>query len=384
MKKILSIMMSVLIVIGMFTFMASASDSVEFTLKADKIEADVGEIVTLTVTVPENSMLCAVTLDVVYDSDKFEVVSATEGDLMPDTMINTNEDGKVKVVFASATNIKPKATEIVKIEVRAVKGGSAGFELTFEEAYISTPDGEKAEKAITPISNKVVVLVEEEAGTPHVCNYKELITKEVTCTEDGAVEYTCEECGDKKTETIPALGHTYGEPTLIPAPSCRAPSTSTSVCANCGDIKVEIIPALPHEYGEITRTKEPTCSEEGEDKCWCINCNAPKVTKIPTLPHTPGDWIVEIEPTETEKGLKLIKCTECNVVLDKEEISFLSVGDINGDGVVSAIDVRLTLQIAAEIIPYENYQYICADIDGNGEVTAVDVRLVLQMVAGIR
>ncbi|MBE6984700.1 MAG: hypothetical protein E7434_03625 [Ruminococcaceae bacterium] len=40
-------------------------------------------------------------------------------------------------------------------------------------------------------------------------NYESEITTEPTCTQDGVRTYTCTNCGDVRTEAIPALGHSY-------------------------------------------------------------------------------------------------------------------------------------------------------------------------------
>ncbi|MGM9554603.1 MAG: S-layer homology domain-containing protein, partial [Faecousia sp.] len=45
------------------------------------------------------------------------------------------------------------------------------------------------------------------------------VTKEPTCTEEGEIVYTCERCGETKTEALPATGHHY----------------SQGVCTGCGD-----------------------------------------------------------------------------------------------------------------------------------------------------
>ncbi|MGN1307917.1 MAG: 5'-nucleotidase C-terminal domain-containing protein, partial [Faecousia sp.] len=45
------------------------------------------------------------------------------------------------------------------------------------------------------------------------------VTKEPTCTEEGEIVYTCERCGETKTETLPATGHNY----------------VNGVCTGCGD-----------------------------------------------------------------------------------------------------------------------------------------------------
>ncbi len=55
------------------------------------------------------------------------------------------------------------------------------------------------------------------------------------------------------------------------------------------------------------------------------------------------------------------------------------LGDVNGDGKVSAIDARWILQYVAATRPFTADQFKAADINGDGKVSALDVRLALQL-----
>ena len=60
------------------------------------------------------------------------------------------------------------------------------------------------------------------------------------------------------------------------------------------------------------------------------------------------------------------------------------LGDVNGDGNVSAIDARWILQYAAMTRDFDDKQFAAADVNGDGKVSAMDARWVLQAVAGTR
>lgn len=55
-----------------------------------------------------------------------------------------------------------------------------------------------------------------------------VVTKEVTCTEDGEITYTCTSCEEKKIEVIKATGHDY----------------HNGICSKCGD-KQASVPVTP-------------------------------------------------------------------------------------------------------------------------------------------
>ncbi|MBQ4645565.1 MAG: hypothetical protein IJB72_07380 [Clostridia bacterium] len=92
------------------------------------------------------------------------------------------------------------------------------------------------------------------------------------------------------------------------------------------------------------------------------------------------------EETETEEKIGMI-----TVVMSSEfvvrSIEFTTrkapLGDVNGDGKITAIDARMILQHVAKTKTFTDEQIACMDINGDGKVTAVDARRVLRMVAGI-
>ena len=58
------------------------------------------------------------------------------------------------------------------------------------------------------------------------------------------------------------------------------------------------------------------------------------------------------------------------------------MGDLNGDGQLTAQDASLMLQHVAGKTPIDENTLKAADINGDGEVTAQDASLILQKVAG--
>jgi hypothetical protein len=61
----------------------------------------------------------------------------------------------------------------------------------------------------------------------------------------------------------------------------------------------------------------------------------------------------------------------------------IELGDVNFDGVVTAVDARLVLQYVAGIIEDYEINMYYANVNGDETVTAVDARLILQKVAGL-
>ncbi|MBR0303374.1 MAG: hypothetical protein IJQ80_05950, partial [Clostridia bacterium] len=68
--------------------------------------------------------------------------------------------------------------------------------------------------------------------SPH--DYGEgVVTVEPTCTNTGVMTFTCTNCGDTYTETIPALGHDYAA--VVTAPTCVTAGYTTYTCSRCNN-----------------------------------------------------------------------------------------------------------------------------------------------------
>ena len=58
----------------------------------------------------------------------------------------------------------------------------------------------------------------------------------VTCTAEGVTNYHCAECGEDKTETVPALGHKYGNWEYASGNTAKS-----RTCATCGNVETVAI-----------------------------------------------------------------------------------------------------------------------------------------------
>lgn len=125
-----------------------------------------------------------------------------------------------------------------------------------------------ADKTLT--GSETLLFVYEKKAEEHVHSWDEgKVTKEATCTEAGEKTYTCD-CGETKTEEIPALGHDYDEGKVTKEATCTEAGEKTYTCKHdSSHTKTEEIPALGHDYDEGKVTKEATCTEKGEKTFTC-------------------------------------------------------------------------------------------------------------------
>ena len=154
----------------------------------------------------------------------------------------------------------------------------------------------------------------------HSHNWKEEVTKEATCTEDGEKVYTCEECGFERTEII-AAGHVWGEWKTTKEPTCTEAGEQTRYCANCDETETKELPLIAHNK-KIVNQKEATCAEEGytgDEECTQCHEIFAKGEVIPRLTvHTWNEGEVTKPATCTEAGEKMYTCSICK--LTKTEV----------------------------------------------------------------
>ena len=77
MKKVLSLILSVVILLGTFSILAFASSTPEISLKTSAQTVRKNDKVTISVNVSKNSKLCATTIDFIYDTDYFTLDSVS-------------------------------------------------------------------------------------------------------------------------------------------------------------------------------------------------------------------------------------------------------------------------------------------------------------------
>ena len=138
-----------------------------------------------------------------------------------------------------------------------------------------------------------------------------VVTKPATCTESGIRTYSCSRCGSTRTETISAVGHSYSAFVVTREATCTEDGIRTSTCSNCGDARTEAIPAVGHHYEVTAVTKEATCTEDGEQTSSCANCGDVKTEVIPAAGHRYGPVTITREATCTQPGEQTSTCTAC-------------------------------------------------------------------------
>ncbi len=233
--------------------------------------------------------------------------------------------------------------------------GACDFDADFrvEESESTSTDSEE-----TPEGGEI----EEEE--PHTHAYVlEYIAP--TCTEDGFVTFTCSDCEDTITESIPALGHDYEngayayntenhwkicarcgqkgeesahtlETTTTDSTCTQAGLTETS-CV-CGYHTSQAIDPKGHSYTGVVTTAA-TCTNEGLMTYTCSTCNASYTEVIPATGHTYVQGAT-VAATCTTDGSTTYTCSACSasysVVIPKTGHNWQVTSSVTGDCTTAA------------------------------------------------
>ena len=133
--------------------------------------------------------------------------------------------------------------------------------------------------------------------TPHSCDTNWFSTGRIepTCTSDGSESFKCSICGATKTDTLPAIGHSFTNYKSDNNATCTADGTKTAKCDRCN--VTHTIADAGSAKGHISGTAvtenrvEETCTTDGsyDEVVYCSVCRAElsrtKVT-IPARGHS--------------------------------------------------------------------------------------------------
>ncbi len=91
------------------------------------------------------------------------------------------------------------------------------------------------------------------------------------------------------------------------------------------------------------------------------------------------DWAEKIASDDEDED---DESTDGVIFLSADDGEML-LGDVDGNGRVSAADARIVLRIAAGLTESTELQSLCGDMDGDGKITLSDARFLIRYIAGL-
>ena len=179
-------------------------------------------------------------------------------------------------------------------------------ETTETASSAKTGDSTEASSTGAPVTEP------ETTTTAHTHNYSSSITKEAACTSEGVKTYSCE-CGHSYTESIPALGHSFGAYTYNNDATEDADGTETAVCSVCGekDTRTSAGTKLEHVHSYTPYVSSyPTCTTEGVMTSTC-RCGDSYTEPINATGHSFGEYAYNNDATYEADGTETATCSVC-------------------------------------------------------------------------
>ena len=143
--------------------------------------------------------------------------------------------------------------------------------------------------------------------------------QEATCTSPK----TCTRCGMTVGEP---LGHTY-TPWRKTAATCTEPGREERFCIRCNASEIKETKALGHAWGEWTLIEPSDCVNHGSRMHTCTSCGVTKIGTLPLEPHKySAQWHDEGYCDITDMGLATLHCSVCGLELGHWDYSVLYSG----------------------------------------------------------
>ena len=142
-------------------------------------------------------------------------------------------------------------------------------------------------------------------------DWKLTSTQDSTCALNGYEDYTCNNCNQTKTVTLPLLDHTWEVAERVDS-TCGKDGYTKFSCTVCGGAKYEAISAPGHQWEERDTTPA-TCTEDGYTVFVCGVCGETKNQVIKALGHNWENEATYVEATCTEDAYVEVTCLVCGV-----------------------------------------------------------------------
>lgn len=260
MKKVLSILFAMTI-LCMYLIPSNAATP-KISVKTVS-SASVGETITVSVNISDNSGLGAIDFTVKFNASEFQLVS-----------------GSAKSSSLFLAEVKESENSIKYGGMVAGVVNSSGALLTFKLKVLKT-EGKitlSVTEAVDGNDNFVTSSV-STSGAIVKCSHANMkwdVVKKATCTETGNKKGVCS-CGYALTETIAKTEHSYGKWVVEKEATKTEKGLKVAKCSVCGDKKEQVIPVITTTTTEKT-TEMTTFVENTTEN------TTEKTTNAPTAP----------------------------------------------------------------------------------------------------
>lgn len=169
--------------------------------------------------------------------------------------------------FTVSANVTPADATDQTLSWEIMEGASAvSISSSGADCTVTPVSAGTAKIKVSSVSNpaaSAILVVNVTENEVHEHTYTDEITRQATCTQTGEITHTCA-CGDVRTETVPALGHSYTE--KVVAPTTESQGYTRHTCSRCNsyyddNYVPKLNPVTPEPTTEGPTTEGPTTEE---------------------------------------------------------------------------------------------------------------------------
>ncbi len=188
--------------------------------------ANIGDVITVTVTLPKNSSISGITADICFDSSTYKPLEMKSGDF--NATVNYNfDDGKSRFTTANATTFEQEGI-LCTLKLEVLKTSNTNISLDVVEAI-------DVDYNLVSIHADDIVFCSEHQYDNWI------VVVEPTCCSNGVEKAVCISCGAEQERSIPVTKHTYTWYT-ISVVTCETDGVMLGECTVCGatDVKATL------------------------------------------------------------------------------------------------------------------------------------------------
>lgn len=151
-------------------------------------------------------------------------------------------------------------------------------------------------------------------------DWRVIVDKDPTCTEDGQSHeqcYDCEIIKEDSDKVLPAKGHNWGYEYIRQA-TCTEDGYKSYDCMNkgCTATKKDTLPATGHKLEEYT--KYEANSHKGTRYIYCVNCNYSRTEAAPESSHVFTPWLTDSQATVFSPEIQSRSCDICGLTENRK------------------------------------------------------------------
>ena len=259
MKRIFSLMLSLVMILSLFSGMTVTVDAVAgetYVKVTDAADLAAGDVIILVYESAQKaggamgsqkyfaSVDASITAGSIVSDDAIEItLGGEEG-----SWTMTTSEGSIGATAAKNLNHTGSGTTTWTI---AINDGNAVIAST-TSAYGTIQYNASSPRFMNYASaQSAIQIYKKVVGGGETCthpNAQYQVTTEPTCTQEGERSWSCPDCSASGTEPVAALGHAWNDGAETTAPSCTEPGVMTFTCtrSGCGATRTEGIPAAGH------------------------------------------------------------------------------------------------------------------------------------------